>query len=114
MFNKLNINFKDIVPEITNNGYFINSRICSINLENDRNGDVYLYIDSNNLSSVLVNGESYFIATNEPYIINLGYFSKYDDINVTMYFSYGDTSYNEFNIYAYSFNENNFKKHIIH
>lgn len=110
MFNKLNINFKDIVPEITNNGYFINSRICSINLENDRNGDVYLYIDSNNLSSVLVNGESYFIATNEPYIINLGYFSKYDDINVTMYFSYGDTSYNEFNIYAYSFNENNFKK----
>lgn len=110
MFNKLNINFKDIVPEITNNGYFINSRICSINLENDRNGDVYLYIDSNNLSSILVNGESYFIATNEPYIINLGYFSKYDDINVTMYFSYGDTSYNEFNIYAYSFNENNFKK----
>lgn len=110
MFNKLNINFKDIVPEITNNGYFINSRICSINLENDRNGDVYLYIDSNNLSSVLVNGESYFIATNEPYIINLGYFSKYDDINVTMYFSYGDTSYNEFNIYAYSFNEDNFKK----
>lgn len=110
MFNKLNINFKDIVPEITNNGYFINSRICSINLENDRNGDVYLYIDSNNLSSILVNGESYFIATNEPYIINLGYFSKYDDINVTMYFNYGDTSYNEFNIYAYSFNENNFKK----
>lgn len=110
MFNKLNINFKDIVPEITNNGYFINPRICSINLENDRNGDVYLYIDSNNLSSILVNGESYFIATNEPYIINLGYFSKYDDINVTMYFSYGDTSYNEFNIYAYSFNENNFKK----
>jgi len=110
MFNKLNINFKDIVPEITNNGYFINSRICSINLENDRNGDVYLYIDGNNLSSILVNGESYFIATNEPYIINLGYFSKYDDINVTMYFSYGDTSYNEFNIYAYSFNENNFKK----
>lgn len=110
MFNKLNINFKDIVPEITNNGYFINSRICSINLENDRNGDVYLYIDSNNLSSILVNGESYFIATNEPYIINLGYFSKYDDINVTMYFSYGDTSYNEFNIYAYSFNGNNFKK----
>lgn len=110
MFNKLNINFKDIVPEITNNGYFINSRICSINLENDRNGDVYLYIDSNNLSSILVNGESYFIATNEPYIINLGYFSKYDDINITMYFSYGDTSYNEFNIYAYSFNENNFKK----
>ena len=110
MFNKLNINFKDIVPEITNNGYFINSRICSINLENDRNGDVYLYIDSNNLSGILVNGESYFIATNEPYIINLGYFSKYDDINVTMYFNYGDTSYNEFNIYAYSFNENNFKK----
>lgn len=110
MFNKLNINFKDIVPEITNNGYFINSRICSINLENDRNGDVYLYIDGNNLSSILVNGESYFIATNEPYIINLGYFSKYDDINVTMYFNYGDTSYNEFNIYAYSFNENNFKK----
>ena len=26
---------------------------------------------------------AYFIATNEPYIINLGYFSKYDDINVT-------------------------------
>lgn len=76
MFNKLNINFKDIVPEITNNGYFINSRICSINLENDRNGDVYLYIDGNNLSSILVNGESYFIATNEPYIINLGYLAN--------------------------------------
>lgn len=45
-------------------------------------GNVYLYVYNYNLDNFAVNNKLYSVTTNEPYIIDVGYFEKDSDIEV--------------------------------
>lgn len=69
-------------------------------------GNVYLYLSSYNLEHFMINDNYQFITTNEPYILDIGYYKKDEEINLTIPIN-KDIYY--IDIYAYQMNDEKFK-----
>ena len=79
--------------------------ILNINPEN--NGNIYIYVASYNLDNFLINNKFYSITTNEPYILDIGYFEKNENIEIRIPLN-SNTSNVTF--MAYQMNEDKFKE----
>lgn len=59
-----------------------NAPLLNINTKN--NGNVYLYVYSYGLESFLADNRLYSVTTNEPYIIDIGYFESNENIELKL------------------------------
>lgn len=76
---------------INNTNQNLNSTV-KLNIKTQRNGNVYLYVYSYALENFRANNTLYAVTTNEPYIIDIGYFDK--DKNITLNFGLNSEIYN--------------------
>lgn len=56
-----------------------------LNIRTKKNSNVYLYVYSYNLENFIANNRLYSVTTNEPYIIDIGYFEENEDIELKLY-----------------------------
>lgn len=57
---------------------------ASINIKAKYDGNIYLYIYDYNVEKFLANNRLYSITKNEPYIIDIGYFDKDQEVNINI------------------------------
>lgn len=71
-----------LVGDMVNNTNPNITSTVNLNIKTQRNGNVYLYVYSYALENFRVNNNFYAITKNEPYIIDIGYFDKNQNINL--------------------------------
>lgn len=86
--------------------------VCDIKVSPKTNGNFYIYVSSPDVKTIEVNSDkvaSHVQTIDEPYILDIGYHNKGDEITITIDGgSMEDTADSYFNIYAYSLDENAF------
>ena len=112
IFNKL-----DIVKQNEEDDYFVNERqlqntngktqTALLKIVVPETGNVYLYAYNYYLEHYLVNGNYQFITKNEPYIVDIGYFEKDEEINIEIQLN-KDVQYVD--LYAYQLDNEKFHK----
>lgn len=88
-----------------------NSGSIEILITPTNDSNVYVYLDSPSIDNVNYywdNDESIYQNINEPYIMDLGYHKKGEEITVSLNCSNVDASASSFEIYAYTVNEDVF------
>lgn len=83
-----------------------NTSTVNLNIHTQKNGNVYLYVYSYALENFRVNNNFYSITTNEPYIMDIGYFDENVDINLN--FELNPKIYNV-TVLAYQMDTDKFK-----
>lgn len=78
-----------------------------LNLTPEENGNVYIYVESYSLNNFLINNKFYSITTNEPYILDIGYYEKNSNIEIKIPLN-NETS--TVNFMAYQMNVDKFKE----
>lgn len=111
IFNKLDIEY-DIDQKIFN---FYDDTLYNLDNEQTNSvtlkfkakqeGNIYLYVASYNLDHFLLNNEYYAVTTNEPYILDVGYFNKDEEIEIKINLK---PEIYDINILAYQMNMDKF------
>ncbi len=111
IFDKLEINYDKNQNTFTfNNNMIINnemekSNYIDLGITAKTSGNIYLYVESYNLSGYFVNNEFYSVTTNEPYITDIGYYNEGDTVNIKFYLT---PDINIVTLYAYTMNHGKF------
>lgn len=71
-----------LIGDMVNNVNQDTTSTVNLNIHTSKNGNVYLYVYSYALENFRVNNNFYSITTNEPYIMDIGYFDENVDINL--------------------------------
>ena len=107
--------------EVTDNGTYWFSKNDSestygnadITMTSNIDGNVYIYVTSPDVKTIEVNSDrvaSHVQNIEEPYILDIGYHEKGDEIKVTVDGGSSETADSYFEIYAYSVDDNVLKK----
>jgi len=83
------------------------SKIAYLKTKAIYDGNIYLYIYNYYLDHFIINGQIYYITKGEPYILDIGYFDKDNEITIEIPIN-KDTNY--IDLYAYQINQERFEK----
>lgn len=95
-----------LIGDMINNTNINNASTVNLNINTQRKGNVYLYVYSYALENFKVNHNLYSVTTNEPYIIDIGYFDDNENINLS--FNLNSEIYNVI-VLAYQMNTDKFE-----
>ncbi len=93
----------DFVTNLNSEG--TNSVIINVNTL--KNSNVYLYLYNYDLSSFIFNNKSYSITTNEPYVVDAGYFEQNQKVELEFYL---ESDINNVIILAYQMDSEKFEQ----
>lgn len=82
-YDKIQDNYNLLGDSITNLNKEESTKAI-ININTLKNSNVYLYVYNYNLNSFMFNNKYYSVTTNEPYIIDAGYFEKDNKIELEL------------------------------
>ena len=97
--------FIDCDITIYDDEYVANNSKINIQLTAKKDGYIYFYLNSYDSVALSINGEEIY-SSNEPYIVNAGFYEKEEQVNIEAIFS--NDIENFFRVYASTLNMNNF------
>lgn len=80
-----NQNNYNLLGDIVTNLNFEETNRVIININTLKNSNVYLYVYNYDLNSFIFNNKHYAITTNEPYVVDAGYFEKNKEAKLEFY-----------------------------
>lgn len=93
----------DIVTNLNNEG---TNRVV-ININTLKNSNVYLYVYNYDLSSFIFNNKNYSVTTNEPYVVDAGYFEQNKEAKLEFYLN---SNINSVIVLAYQIDNEKFEQ----